>query len=203
MGYYIRTLAIDARHVSVDELETMLAKEGLKARIEVFEGDRSSWKHLELAHFDGTAIADIERNEVSPGSLAEEELKEFAEEVEGQKPASAVQWLKEFFPRVRAIYCFQVLFRGTEKGDGWKILHTLHWGLREVLGGIVQADHEGFSNDDGYHILWQFSDDVKGPFKMAVLNNKGQWEPFEMELGNQEHREEFKAGNVPRGVRRL
>lgn len=53
-----------------------------------------------------------------------------------------------------------------------------------VSGGILQADAEAFSNEDGYHIHWQFSDDATG----------------EMDLGEPSHRGSFWRGEVPQGV---
>jgi hypothetical protein len=48
-------------------------------------------------------------------------------------------------------------------------------------GGILQADTEGFSHEDGYHILWQFERDHDSAWAMAVLNEHGDWEAFEIE----------------------
>ena len=66
---------------------------------------------------------------------------------------------------------------------------------------ILQADGEGFSNEDGYHILWQFSDSVSGKWWMGVLEN-GKWVHFQMDLGNPQHRSAFLAGEVPAAVKR-
>jgi hypothetical protein len=38
---------------------------------------------------------------------------------------------------------------------------------------------------------------------MAVLSESGKWIPFEMDLGNEEQREEFKLGKVPRRAKLL
>ena len=59
---------------------------------------------------------------------------------------------------------------GTYKNDGWTIVR-LHFkdALFGTAGGIMQADNEGFSNEDGYHILWQFDDDVTGDWWLRVL----------------------------------
>ena len=74
--------------------------------------------------------------------------------------------------------------------------------MRKV-GGIIQADNEGFSNEDGYHILWQFADDVSGNWNMAVKNFFGNWTNFTMNLGDQRQREEFWKGSVPKGAIKL
>jgi hypothetical protein len=72
-------------------------------------------------------------------------------------------------------------------------------GIRETVGGIIQADSEGFSNEAGFQILWQFSRSAKGPWWMAVMKN-GEWVTFQMELGNRKHREAFCRGEVPQGI---
>ena len=56
---------------------------------------------------------------------------------------------------MKVIYAFQLL-SGTEVNDGWDGVHFLRGRIWRELGGILQADLEGFSNEDGYHILWQF-----------------------------------------------
>ena len=84
---------------------------------------------------------------------------------------------------------------------GWEILGSAKEAVLSSVGGVVQADNEGFSNEEGYHILWQFSDDVSGEWWMAVLND-GQWQKFKMDLGNPAHRAAFTAGEIPMGVER-
>ena len=92
---------------------------------------------------------------------------------------------------------------GTDIGRGWDAVHAVRGKLWNSLGGIFQADAEGFSNRDGYHILWQFADTVVGHWNMAVLEKDGTWTPFEMDLGNPRHREAFMAGQVPETAKRL
>ena len=64
----------------------------------------------------------------------------------------------------------------------------------------MQADREGFSNEDGYHILWQFSESAKGDWWMGVLRD-GSWTHFQMDLGNLKQRESFFQGLVPDGAK--
>ena len=42
-----------------------------------------------------------------------------------------------------------------------------------TLGGILKADGEGFSNEDGYPILWRFPEDAASAWIMAVLDATG------------------------------
>jgi hypothetical protein len=198
MGYYIRVLSTSSECVPLAKLKKALYT--FQATLSVEVGEEVAWEQLILSHADGREIACIERNLVTDSSLAAEELDEFREEIAGGKPSSAVTWLSHYFSRVRCIYASQLL-SGTDHLNGWDIFGA----LKDVLWGfapsIIQADREGFSNEDGYHILWQFSDDVKGPWWMGVLRD-GEWQHFQMELGNRRQREAFFRGEIPAGAKR-
>ncbi|MDR3402446.1 MAG: hypothetical protein P4L99_08100 [Chthoniobacter sp.] len=180
-------------------LQSILQRNKSKATLSAEEGAPDDWTQLILSHADGREIASLERNLVHDGSLGSDELAEFADEVTGCKPANAADWLLGYFPRVRCIYAFQVL-SGTDYKDGWDILGAIKNGVWSFAPSILQADNEGFSNEDGYHILWQFSDSVDGDWAMGVLQD-GRWKHFQMDLGNQKQRESFFQGQVPDGVK--
>ena len=132
----------------------------------------------------------------------EPEITEFIDEVADLEPESAARWLTAYLPTVKVIYCFQLL-SGTDVGDGWEAVHAVQGELWSRLGGIFQAGDEGFSNREGYHIVWQFTDKVTGPWNMAVLEEDGTWTPFEMDLGDRQQRAAFMAGRVPETAKRL
>ena len=69
---------------------------------------------------------------------------------------------------MKTIYAFQHL-QGAEIGEGSNALHALRAKLWERGDAILQADDEGFTNEEGYHIVWQFSDSVSGPWNMGVF----------------------------------
>jgi len=140
----------------------------------------------------------IERVPVTAGSLASEELEEFAAEVGDCRPASAADWLAQYFTRVRCIYSLQILHE-VERDDGWKSVRAIQEEIWKFAPSILQADNEGFSNEDGYHILWQFRESVDGTWWMGVLQD-GLWQHFQMDLGNNQHREAFLQGKIPDGV---
>jgi hypothetical protein len=127
-------------------------------------------------------------------------LEEFIEEVQLHKPEAAAVWLRDYLRTVKVIYAFQLL-SGTEINDGWAVLHRVYSAVWTVAGGILQADGEGFSNEDGYTILWQFGENASGTWKVGILENSGRWVHFEMDLGNPSHREAFLDGKKPDGVK--
>lgn len=201
MSYYLRVLSTSADAIPLSELQSTLERENLRAVLSAEEGAPEDWTQLTLRHADGREIALIERNLVEEGSLGSEELDEFADEIADCKPANAAQWLLDYFSGVRCIYAFQVL-SGTDHKNGWDILGAVKDTIWSAAPSILQADGEGFSNEDGYHILWQFSDSVDGEWWMGVLRD-GQWKHFQMDLGNHKHRESFFQGQIPSGAKIL
>ncbi|MBL9132064.1 MAG: hypothetical protein JNG86_12750 [Verrucomicrobiaceae bacterium] len=198
MGYYIRVLSTSSEPISFATLEGVLKHSGLKGKLSLEAGTDEAWDQIVLSHNDGREIASIERNVVTAGSLAFEELETFKHEIADCKPASSVQWLIEYFSEVRSIYAFQLL-SGTDYRNGWKILGIFKNAVWKQAPSIIQADREGFSNEDGYHILWQFNEDVSGKWWMGVLED-GRWVHFQMKLENRKQREAFFAGQVPPGT---
>lgn len=202
MGYYTRILTPSSKVVTVAKLRRLLKAEGFKASLKVEDGTADEWTGLVLAHESGQEIAAIERNPVAARSLGQEEIDDFLEEIADYRPASAVEWLSDYLSKVRTIYAFQWL-HGSGVKKGRAIVGTLMIGMHKTVGGVIQADGEGFSDDEqGDHILWQFPKGVKGPWRMAVLQD-GTWVRFRMQLGNRKHREAFLRGEVPAGIKVL
>src|SRR5262249_31474507 len=100
------------------------------------------------------------------------------------------------------IYAFQLL-SGTDVNDGWAALHRVYGTVWNAAGGILQADGEGFSNRDGYTILWQFGENASGTWNVGLLEESGGWLHFEIDLGNPSHKEAFLRGKKPDGVKLL
>jgi hypothetical protein len=195
MGYRIRILGTKLISAPLQELQ-QAAEPGV---LEGDEGKGDDWEALILRHMSGEPIAFIEKNLVIPGQLGAKELQEFIDEVGYYKPTSAATWLYEYLPTVKVIYAFQLL-NGTDIDDGFAIMHRVYGIVWHSARGILQADGEGFSNEDGYTILWQFSDHVSGEWKAGVLTSDGSWINFKIDLGNQIHRDAFWQGQVPTGV---
>ncbi|HUV69014.1 MAG TPA: hypothetical protein VMW15_05080 [Terracidiphilus sp.] len=127
--------------------------------------------------------------------MGQDEIADFMEDLQDCKPNSAVQWLEDYLTSIRTVYAFQHL-QGSEMVEGGNALHALRSFLSERGDAILQADNEGFTNEEGYHIVWQFSDSVSGPWNMGVLQD-GVWQHFTMDLGDPDHRAAFLKGTVP------
>jgi hypothetical protein len=195
MGYFTRVLSKDEEFPSLDELAEFVRAEHPYFKLTPEEGTEDEWESLLLSGIDDVEVAVIERNVVADGSVGQDEIAEFIEDTRDCKPESGVAWLHEFLASVKTIYAFQHL-QGDEFEEGSNALHALRTRLWERGDAILQADGEGFTNEEGYHIVWQFSDSVSGPWNMGVLQD-GVWRHFSMDLGDTDHRAAFLEGSVP------
>jgi hypothetical protein len=195
MGYYTRVLSKQEEFPSVAELADLIGAEHPNFKLTIEEGSDEEWETLLLSGSDEVEVALIERNPVFDGSTGQDEIADFIEDTQDCQPESGVEWLHEYLAEVKTIYAFQHL-QGADTEEGSEALHALRLGLWGRGESIIQADLEGFTNEDGYQIVWQFSDSVSGPWKMAVLQD-GTWRHFEMDLGDPDHRAAFWKGEVP------
>ena len=198
MSYYTRVLSKQEDFPSLDELAEQIRAEHPDCKLTIEEGDEEEWESLLLSGDDEVEIALLERHPVSDGSLGQDEIADMLEDMRDSKPESGVAWLQEYLAEVKTIFAFQHL-QGANSEEGSNALHALRTALWERGEAILQADVEGFTNEEGYHIVWQFSDTVSGPWNMAVLQ-EDTWCNFSMDLGDPEHREAFLAGEVPSDV---
>lgn len=195
MAYYSRVLSKDEEFPAFEELAELIRAGHPDYRLTVESGEDDEWESLLLASSDEVEVAVIERNPVFDGSTGQDEIADFLEDIQDCRPESGAEWLTEFLEEVKTVYAFQHL-QGAETVDGGNALHALRSALWERGDAIIQADNEGFTNEEGFHILWQFSDSVSGPWNMGVVQD-GAWQHFKMDLGDPDHRAAFLAGEVP------
>lgn len=195
MAYYTRVLSKQEEFPSLEELAQFIAAEHPDYLVTLEEGDEDEWDSLLLAGKDGVEVAVIERKPVFDGSAGQDEIADFLEDLQGCKPESGVAWLLQYLDEVKTVYAFQHL-QGAETVEGSNALHGLRSNLWERGDAILQADGEGFTNEDGYNIVWQFSDSVSGPWNMGIYKDD-LWHHFSMDLGDPDHREAFLNGEVP------
>ena len=195
MGYYTRVLSKYEDFPSFAELAEAVQADHPSFKLSIEDGTEDEWASLLLSGDGEVEVAVLERNPVSEGSLGQDEIAEFVEETRECKPEEGVEWLHGFLAEVKTIYAFQHLV-GSETEEGLAALHALRTFLWQRGESIIQADMEGFTNEDGYHIVWQFSDTVSGAWNMAVIQD-GTWHQFQMDLGDPDQREAFFRNEVP------
>ncbi len=200
MGYYIRIFGKEDPDIDINALLKSLEEDGISIQLNLDPSEnKKDWTTVEVANDLGDVFMTIERNPVVKGKLGFDELAEFREEIENYKPSSSAKWLKNYFEKVKVIYAFQFL-DGALEDRNFEALNSIKTYIWNKTGGILQADLEGFSNEDGYHILWQFSENVTGDWNMALLESKDKWTNFRMNLGDKVQRGEFFEGKVPKNA---
>ena len=195
MPYYTRVLTKQEDFPSLDELAQFIHSEHPEYKVTLEEGTEEDWETLLLSGNDEVEVAVLERYPVSDGSVGQDEVADFILDLEDCKPDTGVDWLIEYLGEVKTIYAFQHL-QGAETVDGSNALHALRSHLWERGDAILQADGEGFTNEDGFHIVWQFSESISGPWNMGIYKDDI-WYHFKMDLGDPDHRAAFLAGEVP------
>lgn len=200
MGYFIRVLGIQQDPISVSELMAELEQQGFAASLKADRED-DPWYVIDVESESGSKLAQIEKNFVFPGCLAQAELDEFRVIIREHQPLSAVQWLDRYFDKIKIMYAFRV-HDAALVDDNIEVVNALKRAIWGKTGGLLQHDLEGFSNEEGFHILWQFPDDISGDKYCAVLND-GEWVKFRMDLGDHFQRMAFRAGEVPQMAVRL
>ena len=195
MPYYTRVLSKDEEFPPFDELAEFIRTNHPDYKLTVEDGAEEEWESLLLSGNDEVEVAVLERNPVFDGSVGQDEVADFLEDLRGCKPETGVSWLNEFLAEVKTVYAFQHL-QGAETEDGGNALHALRNSIWERGDAILQADNEGFTNEEGFHIVWQFSDSVSGPWNMGILQDST-WHHFKMDLGDPDHRAAFLAGEMP------
>jgi hypothetical protein len=195
MPYYTRVLTKQEEFPSLEELAQFVRSEHPGYKLTLEEGTEEDWESLLLSGTDEVEVAVLERSPVFDGSSGQDDVADFIIDIEDCKPDTGVEWLTEYLGEVKTIYAFQHL-QGAETVDGSNALHALRSHLWERGDAILQADGEGFTNEDGFHIVWQFSDSISGPWNMGVYKDDI-WFHFKMDLGDPDHRAAFLAGEVP------
>jgi hypothetical protein len=191
VSYYTRVFSKNEDFPPFDELAQWIRAEHPEYKLAVEDGEEEEWESLLFSGNDDVEVALLERIPV----FDQHDVSEFIEDIEGCKPESGVAWLKDYLASVKTIYAFQHL-QGADTEDGGNALHALRSAIWERGDAILQADFEGFTNEDGYNIVWQFSDSVSGPWNMGVLQD-GTWYHFRMDLGDPDHRAAFLNGEMP------
>jgi hypothetical protein len=195
LAYFTRVLSKDEEFPPFDELAQFIHAEHPEYKLTIEEGAEEEWETLLLSGNDDVEVALIQRNPVFDGSIGQDEIADFIEDLHDCQPETGVAWLTGYLGEVKIIYAFQHL-QGSETEEGSNTLHALRSHLWERGESIIQADNEGFTNEEGFHIVWQFSDSVSGPWKMGILQD-GTWYHFSMDLGDPDHRAAFLNGEVP------
>ena len=190
MNYKVRLLTTSEEVIPFSHIRPL-------AEQKLISGTDQLWERIEIYGSGDNLLSTLERDIIEPESVGEAILKELSRKIQDKYPLNARQWLKNYFATVKVIYTFNIFpDRMTKKT--WPILGGVQNFIKQSLNGIIQADNEGFYNEDGDYILWQMYDGATGSIPAANLNERGEWIPFSLRVDDEKAVELFKKGIVPK-----
>src|ERR1700679_1946291 len=142
MSYYTRVLSKDENFPSAEELSPLVHDKHPDYRLTGESGDEDDRESLLLSGNDEVEVAVLERNPVEIGSLGQDEVADFLEDIQDCKPESGARWLADYLAEVKTVYAFQHL-QGADTEEGGNVLHGLRSALWERGEAMIQADNEG------------------------------------------------------------
>lgn len=194
MGYYVRLFAESRECVPLDVLQKRPEWQGLT--IELSGGTAEVWNQLEVVTSAGAPFCLIDRD-ARGDEIFDDEIAEFLEDLDGRGPPANLHWVRQRLERCNVIYAARYLSAAFEVPDEHVTPFQLLMTLKQSLGGIMQADGESYSNDEGYGVTLHFAETAEGTWYLAVLQPDGQWLTGTIQLDNPEQRAAFIAGQLP------
>ncbi len=197
MGQIVRILTKDDRYIPLNEIRNFLYLKNIKASLKLESGTDEQWKDVSI-QCDGMEIFFIERDSVKDDSIAKKEIKEFKKSLKKSYPVTSAEWLKAYLDDVEVIYAIEI-FPEIASCNGWDALSSVqNYIFSQLKSAIVQSNNEGFTNEEGLHILWQFnSKNIKGKCYSAILDKSNTWVKFIMDLSDFDQTEDFQDGIIP------
>ncbi|HLO03924.1 MAG TPA: hypothetical protein VK191_12520 [Symbiobacteriaceae bacterium] len=196
MSYFLRILSPSAQPISALPVIQRLKAQQLSGIGLACTGDQSAWTSLLIRHGqEGSVIAEVERLLVRPGSPGEQELSRLIRVAELAQPLSASAWLSSLLPSVQTVWGIN-LYAGLNEPGGWEALGAVKDAIWGAVGGIQYVTDEGFTNEEGYQVTWEFPPDATGTWWMAMMK-EGAWSRFEADRGNPLHKALFESGRIP------
>jgi hypothetical protein len=189
MAYCVRLLTPSVRVIPYEEILEQVDSLKLTA------GDNERWDQIEVYDTNDKITAVLERHPVSGDNPGGAELTELRDFIQRSYPVSAREWLNRYFLKIRTIYVFR-LFSDNITSTGWPVLGRVQNFLKDSLTGIIQADNEGYYNENGDYILWQMYQGAAGSIPAATLNDDGSWITYQLKL-DEKSIERFKQGLPP------
>jgi hypothetical protein len=217
----MRFYGIKDEPISVDKIANWLQTAFIDGEIESEEEEKpGSWSTLTLYLDNGEAVVEIEKLCAPDEEFVDaiqDTVRFLLDDKEPVKPASAVKWLCQFMGRVKVLYEFRPMLAVTTD-EGWQIFNEVWTNLRHTLTGIVHLQDEGFTNEEGAQITWEYpenadlsqtgeSGDEKGhmhlsesagDLKVAVMDeDSGKWIDYTINLADPTARLMFINGKRP------
>lgn len=129
-------------------------------------------------------------------------IHKIIDSVSDKKPSSSVKWVKNFLKKTKIYYEF-IPLADLEEDDDWELFSLLYQEAWAGLRGIFQIKDEGFTNESGDLIVWDFPYSAAGKRVAAIRSFTGRWKTFEMDLESMVQRKAFFSGRLPKNIKTI
>jgi hypothetical protein len=223
MAYYMDVVSHSLACPSLQAIEIPLFSE-FDASYEIRGGTEDDWREIELlwvepdddededdgfdaretgrsavdGHDPADEFATIIRR-VNPAEVAKY-VESFREELltGGVRPERGSRWVADWLQGAQTWYSFTP--HSSDRDDeAMDVLRAIMWSIQRDTNGLAYADLEGWSNQEGDQITWQFTERPHtGLWWFAVLDDSGAWQRCRIDLSDTRQCEEFRSGRIPR-----
>lgn len=201
----MKYFGIENKTISIDDIAMWMQQGMIDGEIEsdaeITPGD---WREMTLYLDEGEAVVDVLK--LTAGSpqfdeAIEETVRGLLDAPSPIKPEKAVRWLCQYMKKVQVIYNFTPL-GALDSELGWELFDTVWSRVKKEIPGIVYCQGEGFTNESGAQITYEFTSGLSGYVKAAVLADDSEegsdrWQEFLLDLASPEQKEAFEEGRVP------
>jgi hypothetical protein len=195
MNYQARLFCHNEKNLQPHILKSGAANEPLGEKLE-FETEKTNTHNQIIVKKNETELIII--IELLPEKKEEDKLKlkKIIEYCETKLPAKNMKWVKKYLSKTKLLYEF-IPLSGFESEEDFEILSLV---IREAWvnsRGILQYINEGFTNESGDLVLWDYPYSITGIRSAALKDFTGRWKTFEMTLESLEQRKKFFKGKLP------
>jgi hypothetical protein len=203
MTYWIFLATRSEKCASLDSIEVPLLTD-FEATYDIAQGTDQDWSEITLRFLPDdaspdeppdTPFATIYRH-ADPTTVTEQ-ISEWRKQLESVQPYSGAHWVRHYLRSVRTVYAFTP--HGIDE-ETMTALRAVISGIQHEVSAILYAENEGWSNEDGYQITWQFGDPpsrTEEEWWVAVLANNDEWQTYCINLAKPEDIRFFREGNLP------
>ncbi|MDY0361920.1 MAG: hypothetical protein RBR08_10735 [Desulforegulaceae bacterium] len=196
MNYQTRLFCQTKKKLTSDILSSGLKNEPLAQNL-LFETEKTDTHNQIIIKKNRLELIII--IELLPEKKEEDKikLKNIIEYLEKKLPKKNMRWVKKYISKTNIFYEF-IPLSSFESDEDWEILSMIQTEAWANSRGIFQYIDEGFTNESGDLVLWDYPFSITGKRIAAVKDFTRRWKTFEMDLESINQRKSFFEGKVPK-----
>ncbi len=195
MSFFIRLFSKKEKKISADIFNNIY-NENIFFKIYTFHLEKLNTHNQILIKKKQKDIAVIIELLPKKSKLDNYKLKKITADIQNKKPDVSSRWVKKYLEKTKVVYEF-ILTDNLNSDNDMELLSNTYMETWVFNRGIFQIKNEGFTNESGDLILWDYPFSAAGKRLAAIKSFTGRWKTFEMDLESPMQRKLFLKGKVP------